>query len=102
MAVRQSTGDHWQWGRNVEIKGRFDIRCILAREDGARMDRLALGNYMKVKTCLGHKMMIVSESMSRKRSHTHVRVLLAGCLGRGQPLKRSTFISSLDGNLCPS
>lgn len=60
------------------------------------MDRLALGNY---------KQQLDPDGIyrpSKKQSLTHVRVLLAGCLSRSQPLKRSTLVSGRNRNLSPS
>lgn len=44
IAHWQATGNDREWRRNVEIECRLHIGCILAGEDGASVDSLALGD----------------------------------------------------------
>lgn len=40
----QPAGNNGERGSDVEVKSRLDVRCILAGEDGPRVNRLALGD----------------------------------------------------------
>lgn len=72
VANRNTAGNNREGGRELEANGGLDIRSVLAGEDGASIDGLAL--------------------------REHVRVLLVGRLSGRQPLKGSALAGRLQLN----